>query len=46
MLESMAGLKTGARDALTRYTKAVTGSYYVVPSIDSLADLAGPAFGD
>ena len=43
MLESMAGLRTGARDALTRYTKAVTGAYYVVPSIESIAALAGDA---
>jgi porphyrinogen peroxidase len=43
MLESMAGLKTGARDALTRYTKPVTGAYYVVPSIESIAALAGDA---
>jgi porphyrinogen peroxidase len=46
MLESMAGLKTGARDALTRYTKPVTGAYYVVPSIESIAALAGAAFTD
>jgi putative iron-dependent peroxidase len=43
MLESMAGLKTGARDALTRYTKPVTGAYYVIPSIESIAGLAGDA---
>ena len=36
MLESMAGLKSGQRDALTNYTKAVTGAYYFVPSIESL----------
>ena len=36
MLESMAGLKTGARDALTRYTRPVTGAYYFVPSADAL----------
>jgi porphyrinogen peroxidase len=36
MLESMAGLKSGERDALTDYTKAVTGAYYFVPSIESL----------
>jgi porphyrinogen peroxidase len=45
MLESMAGLKTGARDALTRYTKPVTGAYYVVPSIEVIAGLAGDALG-
>jgi putative iron-dependent peroxidase len=34
MLESMAGLKNGIRDALTRYTRPLTGSYYFVPSLD------------
>ena len=37
MLESMAGLVTGVRDALTAYTQPLTGSYYFVPSIESLA---------
>jgi putative iron-dependent peroxidase len=46
MLESMAGLKTGARDALTRYTRAVSGAYYVIPSIESIADLADGALTD
>jgi len=46
MLESMAGLKTGARDALTRYTKPVTGAYYVIPSTESIAGLAGDALTD
>jgi len=46
MLESMAGLKTGARDALTRYTKPVSGAYYVIPSIESIAGLADPALID
>jgi putative iron-dependent peroxidase len=36
MLESMAGLKTGARDALTRYTKPITGAYYFVPASECL----------
>ncbi len=36
MLESMAGLVTGTRDALTRYTQPLTGSYYFVPSVESL----------
>jgi porphyrinogen peroxidase len=40
MLESMAGLTNGARDALTRYTKPVSGSYYVVPAIESIAGFA------
>ena len=38
MLESMAGVG-GVRDELTRYTNPVSGSYYVVPSIDDLAAL-------
>ena len=39
MLESMAGLITGTRDALTRYTRPLTGSYYFVPSVESLRRL-------
>jgi putative iron-dependent peroxidase len=46
MLESMAGLKRGARDALTRYTTPVSGAYYVIPSIESIADLADGALTD
>jgi len=36
MLDSMAGLVTGSRDALTRYTEPLTGSYYFVPSVERL----------
>src|SRR6201987_3785333 len=36
MLESMAGLASGRRDALTRYTRPLTGAYYFVPAADSL----------
>ena len=36
MLESMAGLGGGSRDALTRYTRVLTGAYYFVPAADSL----------
>jgi putative iron-dependent peroxidase len=36
MLESMAGLPSGVRDALTRYTHPLTGAYYFVPSTDAL----------
>jgi porphyrinogen peroxidase len=36
MLESMAGLNDGTRDALTRYTRPLTGAYYFVPAIESL----------
>lgn len=39
MLESMAGLLNGTRDALTRYTTPLTGSFYFVPSVESLRNL-------
>jgi putative iron-dependent peroxidase len=39
MLESMAGLVNGTRDALTKYTTPLTGSYYFVPSAESLRRL-------
>jgi porphyrinogen peroxidase len=39
MLESMAGLNDGSRDALTRYTRPLTGSYYFVPSTQTIAAL-------
>jgi porphyrinogen peroxidase len=39
MLDSMAGLINGQRDALTRYTQPLTGSYYFVPSVESLGRL-------
>ena len=39
MLDSMAGLITGTRDALTRFTQPLTGSYYFVPSVESLRQL-------
>ncbi len=42
MLDAMAGID-GPRDALTRYTRALTGSYYVVPPADALARLAPSA---
>jgi putative iron-dependent peroxidase len=38
MLESMAGSDDGVRDALTRYTRPLTGAYYFIPSIESLRD--------
>jgi porphyrinogen peroxidase len=41
MLDSMAGLVTGRRDALTRYTVPLTGSYYFVPSVENLRRLRG-----
>jgi putative iron-dependent peroxidase len=36
MLESMAGLTSGTRDALTRFTHPLTGAYYFVPSTESV----------
>ena len=45
MLESMAGLTSGVRDALTLYTQPVSGAYYFVPSTDWLASFAEPGPG-
>jgi putative iron-dependent peroxidase len=42
MLESMAGLASGVRDALTNFTQPLTGAYYFVPSIESLRSVGGP----
>jgi putative iron-dependent peroxidase len=36
MLDSMAGRNGGVRDALTRFSRPVTGAYYFVPSTVSL----------
>ena len=41
MLESMAGASGAPRDALTRYTRPLTGAYYFVPAIESLRAAAG-----
>jgi porphyrinogen peroxidase len=46
MLESMAGLASGQRDALTRYTRPLTGAYYFVPAADSLRRFIPPDDGD
>jgi hypothetical protein len=37
MLKSIAGVLDGARDALTRYTRSPTGSYYFVPSTQDIS---------
>jgi putative iron-dependent peroxidase len=42
MLESMAGIDDGTRDALTRFTHPITGAYYFVPSTESLRALGPP----
>jgi putative iron-dependent peroxidase len=40
MLESMAGLTSGVRDALTFFTRPLTGAYYFIPSTDALRRLS------
>jgi putative iron-dependent peroxidase len=41
MLNSMAGLGGGTRDALTSYAHPLTGAYYFVPSSESLRSVIG-----
>ena len=41
MLDSMVGRGTGVRDELTRFTRAITGAYYVIPSAERLAAFGG-----
>ena len=41
MLESMVGRDGGERDELTRFARALTGAYYVIPSADDLAAFGG-----
>ena len=45
MLESMAGLTSGTRDALTRFTRPLTGAYYFVPSTESVRARIGASPG-
>lgn len=40
MLESMAGLQNGVRDALTRYTRPITGAYYFIPATEAIRQFA------
>ena len=42
MLPRMVGVGDGIRDALTRYSRPVSGAYYTVPSVDALARFAPP----
>jgi putative iron-dependent peroxidase len=42
MLDSMAGLTNGVRDALTRFSTPLTGAYYWVPSVEQLAPHLAP----
>jgi len=45
MLESMAGLTSGTRDALTRFTHPLTGAYYFVPSTEGVRARVGASAG-
>jgi putative iron-dependent peroxidase len=40
MLERMAGIGDGVRDALTRYSIPLTGAYYFIPALSTLGRLA------
>lgn len=40
MLDSMAGKTTGVRDALTRFSRPVSGAYYFVPALPALQRIA------
>jgi putative iron-dependent peroxidase len=40
MLDRMAGAEDGVRDALTYYTRPVTGAYYLVPSVEAVRSFA------
>jgi putative iron-dependent peroxidase len=40
MLESMAGVTDGVRDALTIYAQPLTGAYYFIPSTDMLRNVS------
>jgi len=40
MLESMAGVPDGVRDALTRYTTPRSGAYYFIPSLEAVRGFA------
>ena len=42
MLEQMAGVGDGVRDALTRYSTPLTGAYYFVPSLQAMQRFASP----
>ena len=42
MLERMAGVGDGVRDALTRFADPLTGAYYVVPSVETLRRFRTP----
>jgi porphyrinogen peroxidase len=41
MLDSMVGAAAAPRDELTRFTRALTGAYYVIPSAERMAEFGG-----
>ncbi len=41
MLESMAGVHDGLRDALTYYASPMTGAYYFIPALGALRNASG-----
>ena len=43
MLQRMAGIPDGIRDALTYYSTPMSGSYYFVPSVEALGSFIGAA---
>jgi porphyrinogen peroxidase len=46
MLHSMAGAPDGVRDALTRYTRPLTGAFYFVPSTQGIRGFAAEQDGN
>ncbi len=42
MLQQMAGVGDGKRDALTQHTTPLTGAYYFIPSLQDLRRFASP----
>jgi len=46
MLRRMAGMEDGIRDALTRYTTALSGAYYFIPSAQALSRFSTPKDDD
>ena len=42
MLESMAGVKDGVRDALTYFATPTSGAYYFIPSLDAIREFVEP----
>jgi porphyrinogen peroxidase len=45
MLDSMAGVRDGIRDSLTKYTRPLSGSYYFVPCVEAIRRLTPSGSG-